>query len=60
MLAVGCNATLARTQTKYKLQMRLFDAALAASASHWQEQRRPDLGEAGRAATLVLIQLGLK
>lgn len=40
--------------------MRLFDAALAASASHWQEQRRPDLGEGGRAATLVLIQLGLK
>lgn len=30
VLAVGCNTTLAPTQTKYKLQMRLFDAALAA------------------------------
>lgn len=30
VLAVGWNTTLARTQTKYKLQMRFFDAALAA------------------------------
>lgn len=30
LLAVGCNTTLAPTQPKYKLQMRFFDAALAA------------------------------